>query len=88
MRGLVAWQEAGQPSNLATFTCAQVLPRLSALLADWHPLEEPQRGRAEFAAWRPLLESDAQREAIFQVRAALTGTLLAGAQGMVRTTAL
>ena len=45
----------------------QVLPRLSALLADWQPLEEPERGRAEFAAWRPLLESDAQREAIFQV---------------------
>ncbi len=44
-----------------------MLPRLGALLSDWAPLEDPQRGRAEFAAWRPLLESDAQREAIFQV---------------------
>lgn len=45
----------------------QVLPRFTALLADWQPLEEPGRGIREFATWRPLLESDAQRDAIFQV---------------------
>ena len=52
-----------------------MLPRLGALLADWQPLVEPERGRAEFAAARPLLESDAQRDAIFQVRAAFPLTL-------------
>lgn len=45
----------------------QVMPRLTSLLAEWRPLEEPDRGLQYFSAWRPLLESDAQRDAIFQV---------------------
>lgn len=40
------------------------------LLADWQPLQQPQSPSvlADFAAWRPLLESDAQRDNIFQVQ--------------------
>ena len=40
------------------------------LLADWQPLQQPQSASvlADFAAWRPLLESDAQRDNIFQVQ--------------------
>ena len=45
----------------------QVLPRFTALLAEWQPLEEPGRGLQELSSWRPLLESDAQRDGIFQV---------------------
>ena len=55
-------------SHIDIECAAQVLPRLAALLADWQPLQEPERGRAEFAGARPLLESDAQRDAIFQAR--------------------
>ena len=43
----------------------QVLPRMKALMAGWAPLSEPQRGLREANAWRPLLESAAQRDAIF-----------------------
>ena len=48
----------------------QVLPRFGMLLADWQPLQQPQNPAvlADFAAWRPLLESDAQRDNIFQVQ--------------------
>ena len=48
---------------------AQVLPRFGMLLADWQPLLQPRSAAVlkEFAAWRPLLESDAQRDNIFQV---------------------
>ena len=50
---------------------AQVLPRFGMLLADWQPLLQPRSAAVlrEFGAWRPLLESDAQRDNIFQVRA-------------------
>ena len=44
-----------------------MLPRFGALLSEWHPLQDAERGLQEFATWRPLLESDAQRDAIFQV---------------------
>lgn len=44
----------------------QVVPRLSAQLAGWSPMQEPGRGAAEVAALRPLLESDSVRDAIFQ----------------------
>ena len=48
----------------------QVLPRFGMLLADWQPLQHPQSTvvLADFAAWRPLLESEAQRDNIFQVQ--------------------
>ena len=48
----------------------QVLARFGMLLADWQPLQQPQSPvvLADFAAWRPLLESDAQRDNIFQVQ--------------------
>jgi len=47
----------------------QVLPRFGMLVAEWHPLQQPQSAvvLADFAAWRPLLESDAQKDNIFQV---------------------
>ena len=47
-----------------------MLPRFSVLLTDWQPLQQPQNADmlGTFAAWRPLLESDAQRDDIFQVR--------------------
>jgi hypothetical protein len=41
-----------------------VLPLLRALLAGWQPLAEPQRGAAQVGAWRPLLESEAARQAV------------------------
>ena len=48
---------------------AQVLPRFGMLLADWQPLLQPRSAAVlrEFAAWRPLLASDAPRANIFQV---------------------
>ncbi|KAK9819736.1 hypothetical protein WJX72_001760 [[Myrmecia] bisecta] len=52
--------------NLAGAAYAQVLPRLSSLLASWNPLTQPAMGTAEFGAWRRLLESEGQRDAIFQ----------------------
>ena len=53
--------------NLAAAALAQVLPRLTQLLAAWRPLEEPALGTAEFARWRELLESEQQkRNAVFQ----------------------
>ena len=47
-----------------------MLPRFSVLLAGCQPLQQPQNADmlGTFAAWRPLLESDAQRDNIFQVR--------------------
>ncbi len=46
---------------------AQVLPRLTEKLSAWDPLADPAEGTADFAVWRPLLESESQRDAIFQV---------------------
>ena len=40
----------------------QVLPRLGQLLHQWSPLDQPGLAAAEFAAWRPLLESEASRQ--------------------------
>ena len=40
----------------------QVLPRLGQLLHQWSPLDQPGLAAAEFAAWRPLLESEAARQ--------------------------
>ncbi|CAL8461887.1 g1418 [Coccomyxa elongata] len=61
-----AYREEYVMYNLAAAALAQVMPRLTSLLAEWQPLEEPDRGLQYFSAWRPLLESDAQRDAIFQ----------------------
>eukprot|EP00955_Chlamydomonas_euryale_P045854 353259-Chlamydomonas_euryale.AAC.2 len=47
--------------NLSAVALAQAMPRLAALLAGWAPLQEPTRGAAEFARWRPLLESEGTR---------------------------
>ena len=44
---------------------AQVLPRMTALMAGAAPLSNPRQGLAEALAWRPLLESPGQRDAIF-----------------------
>lgn len=45
--------------------CIQVLPRIQALLYGWAPLQQPTHGVDEFKRWRPLLESDSARHAIF-----------------------
>ncbi len=44
-----------------------MLPRLTEKLSGWDPLADPAEGTADFAVWRPLLESESQRDAIFQV---------------------
>ncbi len=40
----------------------QVLPRLGQLVAQWSPLDAPALPAAEFASWRPLLESEAAQQ--------------------------
>ena len=37
----------------------QALPRLAQLMQGWSPLGRPELPVGEFAAWRPLLESEA-----------------------------
>ena len=49
----------------------QVLPRLGHMMAGWSPLESPGVPVAEFASWRPLLESEG----------AAQGSVLAGGRG-------
>lgn len=45
----------------------QVLPRMTERFSAWDPLADPAWGTADMAVWRPLLESESQRDAIFQV---------------------
>lgn len=53
--------------NLAAAALAQASPRLTQLLANWRPLEDPTLGIAEFTRWRHLLESEQQkRNVVFQ----------------------
>ena len=40
---------------------------MAALFGDWAPLEDPSQGVQQVEAWRPLLESQAARDSIFQV---------------------
>ena len=47
--------------------CWQALPRMAALFSDWAPLSDPSKGVQQVQAWRPLLESQAARDSIFQV---------------------
>lgn len=54
--------------NLPAAALAAALPQLQALFRGWQPLAEPARGLAQLQRWRPLLESAAARDAIFQVR--------------------
>ena len=50
-----------------SFLCLQALPFFKQLMAGWQPLLEPGRGLAEAAGWRGILESEASKNAIFQV---------------------
>ena len=43
--------------RLSTIALAHILPGFKAIFSNWRPLEEPERGLAEFKAWRPLLET-------------------------------
>ena len=43
----------------------QVLPRMTTLMAGATPLTDPLRGLAQAQAWKPLLESAEQANAIF-----------------------
>ena len=45
--------------------CAQVLPRMTAVMAGAAPFSNPAQGVREAQQWRPLLESAQSREAIF-----------------------
>lgn len=40
---------------------------MAALFSDWAPLSDPSKGVQQVQAWRPLLESQAARDSIFQV---------------------
>ncbi|PRW56706.1 septin and tuftelin-interacting 1-like protein 1 [Chlorella sorokiniana] len=48
--------------NLAAAGLAQALPRLAQQLAGWSPLDQPGLPVADFAAWRPLLESESAQQ--------------------------
>lgn len=52
--------------NLPAAALAHILPQLRAALAAWQPLQQPTAWAAEFAAWRPLLESPNTQGAVFQ----------------------
>jgi GC-rich sequence DNA-binding factor-like protein len=52
--------------NLPAAALAHILPQLRAALAAWQPLQQPTSWAAEYAAWRPLLESPNTQGAIFQ----------------------
>lgn len=49
----------------------QALPRLAQRLSGWSPLDQPGLPVAEFAAWRPLLESESAQQ----------GSVLSGTAG-------
>ncbi len=55
--------------GLTALALAQALPRLAALMHGWSPLAAPSQGLEEFSAWRPLLQSDAQRSAVLSTAA-------------------
>ena len=54
--------------NLPAAALAAALPLLRQRFAGWQPLAEPDRGLRDMQRWRPLLQSDSARDAIFQVR--------------------
>ena len=65
--------------RLAAAALPSALPRLTAALAGWAPLDAPAVGAGEFAAWRPLLETDAARHAVLGGAADAVGAGGAGA---------
>jgi hypothetical protein len=48
-----------QRASYLSTSFTQALPRLGQLLAGWSPLSDPGLPLPHFAAWRPLLESEA-----------------------------
>lgn len=60
-------QQAAAPTHPHPHTTSlQALPRLGQLLVGWSPLGQPSLPVAEFASWRPLLESEgAQQGGVF-----------------------
>ena len=55
--------------NLPAAALTAALPLMRQRFAGWQPLEDPDRGLREMQRWRPLLQSDSARDAIFQVPA-------------------
>ena len=53
--------------NLPAAALAATLPLMRQCFAGWQPLDEPDRGLRDMQRWRPLLQSDSARDAIFQV---------------------
>ena len=57
--------------NLPAAALAAALPLMRQRFAGWQPLDEPDRGLRDMQRWRPLLQSDSARDAIFQVHGGL-----------------
>lgn len=55
------------PDSDTVTLAPQVLPRMTERFSAWDPLADPAWGTADMAVWRPLLESESQRDAISQV---------------------
>jgi len=53
--------------NLPAAALAAALPPMRQRFAGWQPLDETDRGLRDMQRWRPLLQSDSARDAIFQV---------------------
>ncbi len=53
--------------NLPAAALAAALPLMRQRFAGWQPLDEPDRGLRDMQRWRPLLQSNSARDAIFQV---------------------
>ena len=53
--------------NLPAAALAAALPLMRQRFAGWQPLADPDRGLRDMQRWRPLLQSDSTRDAIFQV---------------------
>jgi tuftelin-interacting protein 11 len=51
--------------GLANVALAHALPRLTAVLAGWRPLESPTHGVADLLTWRPVLERPGVGDSIF-----------------------
>eukprot|EP00887_Chlorella_sp_A99_P006127 scaffold22.g6127.t1 len=66
--------------NLGVAALAAALPRLAAALRGWSPLRNPRRPAAAFAAWRPLLQSEAAARGVLAAAAGAEG-LQAGRGG-------
>eukprot|EP00803_Ostreobium_quekettii_P005141 evm.model.scf_54.2 EVM.evm.TU.scf_54.2 scf_54:5179-15799(+) len=59
--------------NVAAVALVQVLQWFKLLFRGWDPFADARRGLMECQTWRSLLQTDAQREAIFEVKTEYLG---------------